>query len=49
MSLKSEISGLQDADITSSILDLTQMQTQQQAALTSRAQLPKTTLFDFLA
>jgi flagellar hook-associated protein 3 FlgL len=48
-SLKSEISGLQDADITSSILDLTQMQTQQQAALTSRAQLPKTTLFDFLA
>jgi flagellar hook-associated protein 3 FlgL len=48
-SLKAEISGLQDDDTTTSILDMTQMQTQMQAALTSRAQLPKSTLFDFLA
>lgn len=48
-SLKAEISNLQDADLSSTILDMTQMQTQQQAALTSRARIPRTTLFDFLA
>jgi flagellar hook-associated protein 3 FlgL len=48
-SLKSEISGLQDADISASILDMTQTETQQQAALQSKAQIPRSTLFDFLA
>jgi flagellar hook-associated protein 3 FlgL len=48
-SLKSEISGLQDADISTSILDMTQTETQQQAALQSKAQIPRSTLFDFLA
>ena len=47
--LQTQISGLQDADETQSILELTQAQTQQQAALVSRAQLPRTTLFDYLA
>ncbi len=47
--LQTQISSLQDADLTQSILDLTQAQTQQQAALQSEAQLPRTTLFDFLA
>jgi len=47
--LKVQISGIQDADMTASILDMTQMQTQQQAALTSQAQMPRKTLFDFLA
>jgi flagellar hook-associated protein 3 FlgL len=48
-SLKSEISGLQDADISASILDMTQMETQQLAALQSKALIPRSTLFDFLA
>jgi flagellar hook-associated protein 3 FlgL len=46
--LQSQISNLQDADLTNAILELTQAQTQQQAALTARAQLPRTTLFNFL-
>jgi flagellar hook-associated protein 3 FlgL len=48
-SMKVEISGLQDDDTTASILDMTQMQTQQQAALMSQAQIPRKSLFDFLA
>ena len=47
--LQSELSGIQDADETQSITDLTQAQTQLQAALVSRAQMPRTSLFDFLA
>jgi len=46
--LKTQIGNLDDADLTQAILDLTQSQTQQQAALQSRAMLPRTTLFDFL-
>ena len=46
--LKTQISGLQDADETQSILQLTQAQTEQQAALQSFQQIPRTTLFDFL-
>jgi len=49
LQLQSQISSLQDTDMSSAILELTQAQTQQQAALTSRAQLPRTTLFNFLA
>ena len=46
--LQTQIGNIQNADMTQSILELTQAQTQQQAALQSRAQLPRTTLFDFL-
>ena len=46
--LQTQISNLQDADVTSSITELTQAQTQQQAALESEALIPRTTLFDFL-
>jgi flagellar hook-associated protein 3 FlgL len=46
--LKAEISGLEEADLTAAILEITQGQTQQQAALQSRASMPRTTLFDFI-
>jgi flagellar hook-associated protein 3 FlgL len=48
LQLITQIAGLEDADATQAILELSQGQTQQQAALQSRAQLPRTTLFDFL-
>jgi flagellar hook-associated protein 3 FlgL len=47
--LQTQISNIQDADLSGAILQLTQAQTQEQAALTARAQLPRTTLFSFLA
>jgi flagellar hook-associated protein 3 FlgL len=47
--LQTQLSGIQDADETQAITDLTQAQTQLQAALESRAQIPRHTLFDFLA
>jgi flagellar hook-associated protein 3 FlgL len=46
--LQTQISGLQDADETQSILNLTQAQTEQQAALQSFQQIPRTSLFDYL-
>jgi flagellar hook-associated protein 3 FlgL len=46
--LQTQISGMQDADETQSILNLTQAQTEQQAALQSFQQIPSTSLFDFL-
>ena len=46
--LETQISTLADADLTQAILDLTQAQTQQQAALESRAKLPRSTLFDYI-
>jgi flagellar hook-associated protein 3 FlgL len=46
--IQTEISGLEDTDTTSAILDMTQAQTAEQAALQSEAQIPRTTLFDFL-
>ncbi len=46
--LKTQISGLEDADLSQAILELNQGKVQQQAALNSRSQLPQTTLFDFL-
>jgi len=49
LQLQNQISGLEDTDVSSAILELTQTQTQEQAALTSRAQMPRTTLFNFLA
>jgi len=47
--LQTQISNLQDANLTESILNLTQDQTQEQAALQSEASLPRKTLFDYLA
>jgi flagellar hook-associated protein 3 FlgL len=46
--LQVQISGLQDADMTKSILDLTQAQTEQKAALQAFQQIPRTSLFDYL-
>jgi flagellar hook-associated protein 3 FlgL len=46
--LQTQIGGMQDADETQSILNLTQAQTEQQAALQSFQQIPRTSLFDFL-
>ncbi len=46
--LQTQLSGVQDADEAATITDMTQAQTQLQAALQSEAQLPRTTLFDFL-
>jgi flagellar hook-associated protein 3 FlgL len=46
--LQSEISGLEDTDMTRAITDMTQTQTQQQAALAAEVRIPRTTLFDFL-
>ena len=46
--LQTQLSGVQDADEASAITNMTQAQTQLQAALQSEAQLPRNTLFDFL-
>lgn len=46
--LRTQLSTLQDADESQSIIDLNEAQTQQQAALQSEAQIPRTTLFNFL-
>lgn len=48
-SIQTQISSLQDTDMTETITDLTQAQTQEQAAMQSWGQVPRTTLFDFLA
>jgi flagellar hook-associated protein 3 FlgL len=49
LQLQTQLSGIQDANEAASISNMTQAQTQLQAALQSEAQLPKTTLFDFLS
>jgi flagellin-like hook-associated protein FlgL len=46
--LQTQISGMQDADETQAIVKLTQAQTDQQAALQSFQEIPRTTLFDYL-
>lgn len=48
LNLQTQISSIQDADETQAILELTQGQTQLNAALQSKASLPNTSLFDFL-
>jgi flagellar hook-associated protein 3 FlgL len=48
-SLTTQIAGIQDADATQAITQLTLAQTQEQAALESRAKLPTMSLFDYLA
>jgi flagellar hook-associated protein 3 FlgL len=47
--LQAQISGLQDADLTSAILEMNQVQTEQQASLQAEARIPRSTLFDYLA
>jgi flagellar hook-associated protein 3 FlgL len=47
--LKIEQGGIEDADLTQSITDLNQGATQQQAALAAEKQMPRTSLFDYLA
>jgi flagellar hook-associated protein 3 FlgL len=47
--LQTQLAGVQDANEAENITDMTQAQTQLQAALQSEAQLPRTTLFDFLS
>ncbi|MBZ5591151.1 MAG: hypothetical protein LAP39_02875 [Acidobacteriia bacterium] len=42
------LSDKQDADLTQAILELNQSQIQEQASLQARAQMPKTSLFDYL-
>jgi flagellar hook-associated protein 3 FlgL len=46
--LSTQLSGIQDADATSAIIDFQSAQTQQQAALTSWSKLPRSSLFDYL-
>jgi flagellar hook-associated protein 3 FlgL len=46
--LKTEMSNRRDADLTAAILELERGKVHEQAALTARAQLPRTSLFDFL-
>jgi len=48
LQLKLELSARRDADLTASILELQRTQTHEEAALRARAQLPRTSLFDFL-
>jgi flagellar hook-associated protein 3 FlgL len=49
LQLKTQLSGVQDANEAADITNMTQAQTQLQAALQSEAQMPRTTLFDFLS
>ncbi len=46
--LRTQLSNMQDADLAEAITVMQQSETQLQAALTSRAKLPKTSLFDYL-
>src|SRR5262249_52359000 len=45
---KTALSNLQDTDLTAATLELTQARYHQEAALSVRARLPRTSLFDFL-
>jgi flagellar hook-associated protein 3 FlgL len=45
---KSQLSSLQDTDIVSAATTLTQLETEQQAALQAQAALPRKSLFDYL-
>ena len=46
--LQTQLSTLQDADMTTAIVQFQQAQTQQQAALMIQAKMPRSSLFDFL-
>ena len=45
---QTSLSGLEDADITEAILELSQAVTHRDAALAAKAKLPQTSLFDYL-
>ena len=47
--LQTQISQIQDADLAQAITELTQAKTQQDATLASRAKMPTTSLFNYLA
>lgn len=47
--LQTQLSGVQDANEAEDITNMTQAQTQLQAAVESEAQLPRTTLFDYFS
>jgi flagellar hook-associated protein 3 FlgL len=46
--VKSQIAAIEDADLTEAILAMNQARFQQEAALSSKARLPRTSLFDYL-
>lgn len=46
--LQTRLSGIRDADLTQAITEFTQANTQQQAALSARAKIPRSSLFDYL-
>lgn len=48
LALKTQLSGKTDADLTEAITSLTEGATQMQAALSARAKMPSTSLFDVL-
>jgi flagellar hook-associated protein 3 FlgL len=48
LQFQTQVSGIQDADLATAAIELTQAQIQQQASLQARAQIPRTTLFNFL-
>lgn len=48
LNYQTALSGKQDADMAAAATELTQSQTQEQAALQSRAMLPRNSLFNFL-
>jgi flagellar hook-associated protein 3 FlgL len=49
VNLRSQLSSLQDADITTAAIELTQANTQRDAAFSARAKVPTQTLYDYLA
>lgn len=48
LQLKTHLSSLEDADLTEAILEFSQAQLQQNAALQAQAKMPRTSLFDYL-
>jgi flagellar hook-associated protein 3 FlgL len=48
VNLQTQLSSLDDADVTTDAIELTESNTQIDAALSARAKLPTTTLFDYL-
>jgi flagellar hook-associated protein 3 FlgL len=48
LQLKTQISGIRGADLTEAAIELSAGQTQQSAAYSAQAKLPKTSLFDYL-
>lgn len=49
LTLKTAVSNLQDTDMPTAIMELTQAKTSQDAALAVRSKMPKSSLFDYIA